>query len=193
MENKFGLYGPGSSSTWTWLEKEELQEADVWGAFQEQLEDSISRDKTSYMSKCLIQYPTRSIPNDIYATGAEIIRRGSTPVSIPDWSKIYGTSCSETHSSSCFWLDADSNRDENNRGFARNRWNSDIEEEDYDDGEFVFEESAMIPPHIWIATKIRPSSVCEGAGRTLKGRDLLSVRNAVLTKTGFLESKSNRR
>ncbi|KAH7544394.1 hypothetical protein JRO89_XS15G0159900 [Xanthoceras sorbifolium] len=29
--------------------------------------------------------------------------------------------------------------------------------------------------------------IFEGVGRTLKGRDLSKVRNAVLTKTGFLE------
>lgn len=182
MESKYGLYGPGSSG-WTWLKNEEFQEEDVWGAFQG-IQDSISRDKTTYMSKGL-QYPARSIPNP------EFIQRRSTPLSIHDRSKIYGTSCSETYNNSCFWLDAaDSNTD---RGFTRNRWNSDIEEEDHDDGEMEGSTVIRIPPHIWIAKKIRPSSsVCEGAGRTLKGRDLLSVRNAVLTRTGFLEPKSNR-
>lgn len=53
-------------------------------------------------------------------------------------------------------------------------------------------EKEMIPPHEWIARRlarshISSSSVCEGAGRTLKGRDLSRVRNAVLAKTGFLE------
>lgn len=192
MESKYCLYGPGSSG-WTWLKNEEFQEEDVWGVFQG-IQDSISRDKTTYMSKGL-QYPARSIPNPnkkSYAAEPEFIQRRSTPLSIPDRSKIYGTSCSETYKNSCFWLDAaDSNSDESNRGFTRNRWNSDIEEEDHDDGEM--EGSAVIPPHVWIAKKIRPSSsVCEGAGRTLKGRDLLSVRNAVLTRTGFLEPKSNR-
>ncbi|KAI3810049.1 hypothetical protein L1987_19656 [Smallanthus sonchifolius] len=50
----------------------------------------------------------------------------------------------------------------------------------------------MMPPHEWIAQKLARNqissfSVCEGAGRTLNGRDLSRVRNAVLTKTGFLE------
>ncbi|CAM8918440.1 unnamed protein product [Rhodiola kirilowii] len=54
------------------------------------------------------------------------------------------------------------------------------------------EEDEMMPPHEWIAkrlarSQISSSSVCEGAGRTLKGRDLSRVRNAVLTKTGFIE------
>lgn len=60
-------------------------------------------------------------------------------------------------------------------------------EEDEED-----EDDNRAPPHEWLAKKmarsqISSSSVCEGAGRTLKGRDLSKVRNAVLTKTGFLE------
>ncbi|KAL9316653.1 hypothetical protein ACSQ67_017654 [Phaseolus vulgaris] len=52
---------------------------------------------------------------------------------------------------------------------------------------------AKLPPHEFIARRLARSqissfSVLEGAGRTLKGRDLSKVRNAVLSKTGFLES-----
>ncbi|GLJ52989.1 hypothetical protein SUGI_1128610 [Cryptomeria japonica] len=48
-----------------------------------------------------------------------------------------------------------------------------------------------IPPHKFIAVQIARSqltsfSVYEGAGRTLKGRDLSRVRNAILTRTGFI-------
>lgn len=56
------------------------------------------------------------------------------------------------------------------------------------------EEEDELPPHEWLArkmarTQISSSSVCEGAGRTLKGRDQRKVRVAVLTRTGFLEQK----
>lgn len=45
----------------------------------------------------------------------------------------------------------------------------------------------MVPPHVVAARRhARSSSVLEGAGRTLKGRDLRRVRNAVLRQTGFL-------
>ncbi|KQK05357.1 uncharacterized protein LOC100827973 [Brachypodium distachyon] len=52
---------------------------------------------------------------------------------------------------------------------------------------------SFVPPHELMAARRRcaeaaASSVCEGQGRTLKGRDLRSVRNAVLRMTGFLES-----
>ncbi|KAK9156788.1 hypothetical protein Scep_003362 [Stephania cephalantha] len=53
-------------------------------------------------------------------------------------------------------------------------------------------ESEMLPPHEILSRRNRLSgattfSVLEGAGRTLKGRDLRKVRNAVLQKTGFLD------
>ncbi|XP_042416619.1 uncharacterized protein LOC122005590 [Zingiber officinale] len=98
------------------------------------------------------------------------VSRSSAPVSIPDWSKIYkhgrGTHAEETG------------------GRKNDDVNDDEEEGDNEDD--------RAPPHEWLAkkmakTQISSSSVCEGAGRTLKGRDLSKVRNAVLTKTGFLE------
>jgi Senescence regulator len=57
-----------------------------------------------------------------------------------------------------------------------------------DDDEVFSQESAMVPPHVMVARSHTSSafSVLEGAGRTLKGRDLRRVRNAVWQKTGFL-------
>ncbi|CAN1294436.1 hypothetical protein LINPERPRIM_LOCUS22456 [Linum perenne] len=57
------------------------------------------------------------------------------------------------------------------------------EDENEDDGE-------MLPPHEIVARSQTPDvafSVLEGVGRTLKGRDLRQVRNAVWRKTGFLD------
>ncbi|GER46737.1 hypothetical protein STAS_23795, partial [Striga asiatica] len=45
------------------------------------------------------------------------------------------------------------------------------------------EEKEMVPPHVIVARSHVTFSVFEGAGRTLKGRDLRRVRNAVLQKT----------
>ncbi|WMV48766.1 hypothetical protein MTR67_042151 [Solanum verrucosum] len=86
----------------------------------------------------------------------------SAPVKIPDWSKIYGT-----------------------------KLKKEISNFGSDDDDEEIEENVM-PPHEWLAKRIdrreiSSFSVCEGVGRTLKGRDLSRVRNAVLTKTGFLE------
>ncbi|CAN6480361.1 unnamed protein product [Victoria cruziana] len=53
-------------------------------------------------------------------------------------------------------------------------------------------EDEMLPPHLLVArasasSHVTTFSVFEGVGRTLKGRDLRRVRNAVFQKTGFLE------
>ncbi|KAF8702863.1 hypothetical protein HU200_032698 [Digitaria exilis] len=54
---------------------------------------------------------------------------------------------------------------------------------DDDDGE-----AAVVPPHEVAARRAAAAaSVMEGAGRTLKGRDLRRVRNAVWRTTGFLD------
>ncbi|KAK1324831.1 hypothetical protein QJS10_CPA01g02443 [Acorus calamus] len=50
------------------------------------------------------------------------------------------------------------------------------------------EEMMMLPPHEIVArSQLTTFSVFEGVGRTLKGRDLHRVRNAVFQKTGFLD------
>ncbi|KAK4439787.1 hypothetical protein Salat_0313600 [Sesamum alatum] len=194
MENmRYGLCSRGSSG-WTSLRNEEFHEEDVWGVFKER-KDSDSRaamimKQPSFVSKRL-PTATRMIPkssssnkNDPAAASQEpkLFQQHSAPVNIPDWSKIYGRNNTSTSS----WLDSDSGGD----GNGRSSWESgEEEEEEEDDGD-----GDVIPPHEWIARKQASSrtssfSVCEGAGRTLKGRDLSRVRNAVLRKTGFLESK----
>ncbi|XP_042510748.1 uncharacterized protein LOC122086106 [Macadamia integrifolia] len=60
-------------------------------------------------------------------------------------------------------------------------------DEDDDKGE-----DEMLPPHEIVArgsarSSMTTFSVLEGVGRTLKGRDLRQVRNAVWRKTGFLD------
>ncbi|WOL10405.1 hypothetical protein Cni_G19160 [Canna indica] len=99
-------------------------------------------------------------------------RRQTAPVSIPDWSKIYKRGQGSGASGAVCGEEGGGNE-------------SDDDDEDEDDDD-------RAPPHEWLAkkmarTQISSPSVCEGAGRTLKGRDLSKVRNAVLTKTGFLE------
>ncbi|KAG0472467.1 hypothetical protein HPP92_017013 [Vanilla planifolia] len=122
-------------------------------------------------------------PNDTKKKGSTVVRskghgegssrgavlRQSSPVHIPDWSKIYRQSTSSTTAG----------------GEQGDSTGLMVEEEDEE-----WEE--RVPPHEWITRKLARSqiscfSVCEGAGRTLKGRDQRKVRNAVLTKTGFLE------
>ncbi|CAN6556975.1 unnamed protein product [Malus baccata var. baccata] len=89
-------------------------------------------------------------------------KAASLPVGIPDWSKIL-------------------------RGEYRENRRCDDDEAD---GDIDVEGGVRIPPHEFLArqmarTRIVSFSVHEGVGRTLKGRDLSRVRNAIWEKTGF--------
>ncbi|XVF27866.1 hypothetical protein REPUB_Repub14bG0146100 [Reevesia pubescens] len=83
----------------------------------------------------------------------------SAPVNVPDWSKIYRVDSVESIHDS---------------------------DDGLDDGD-----SEMVPPHEYLAREYARSkksggaSVFEGVGRTLKGRDLSRVRDAVWSQTGF--------
>ncbi|XP_047171737.1 uncharacterized protein LOC124839847 [Vigna umbellata] len=93
------------------------------------------------------------------ATVGRVGASGSLPVNVPDWSKILG----------------------NEYGQNRRR-NCDYEETQSDEEEG----GGRVPPHEFLAkTRIASLSVHEGVGRTLKGRDLSRVRNAIWAKTGF--------
>ncbi|XP_062208590.1 protein S40-1-like [Phragmites australis] len=80
---------------------------------------------------------------------------------------------------------------------TRPSWAHNSYDYDDDDGMVVRRasgaEAAIVPPHVLAARRCAEerrvaSSVCVGHGRTLKGRDLRAVRNAVLHMTGFLSS-----
>lgn len=84
----------------------------------------------------------------------------SAPVNVPDWSKILGSEMASKPNG--------------------------IVDEDGD------EDDERLPPHELVAKDYARSqrttfSVCEGQGRTLKGRDLSRVRNAVWSQIGFAD------
>ncbi|KAJ4769657.1 hypothetical protein LUZ62_053914 [Rhynchospora pubera] len=145
----------------------DFDEEEIWASFVNEKEYGSSpmstkkhKNKTIYSPSSSNTSP-KSIPKH---TGMGKTMRQSAPVNIPDWSKIYQNKNS-THA--C----------------------DDVRDEDLVEDEGSEE---RVPPHEWLAKKMARSnissfSVCEGAGRTLKGRDLSRVRHAVLTKTGFLE------
>lgn len=57
----------------------------------------------------------------------------------------------------------------------------------FDEVEDDLKGEEMIPPHLLVAQSHMTFSVFEGVGRTLKGRDLRRVRNAVFQRTGFID------
>ncbi|CAI9295259.1 unnamed protein product [Lactuca saligna] len=196
MEGEYGMYRKGSSG-WSYMTgNDEFQETDVWSVWNQRNDFDSKSIKSKGSSSSNLT--SRSIP---LSTAARMIPRPGTnnpcmesripqqqsaPVNVPDWSKIYGKSKRSAQNST--WLnygDDDGDGDDDEGGHnGRASWDSDDDDDD-DDG-------SMMPPHEWIAQKLARSqissfSVCEGAGRTLKGRDLSRVRDTVLIKTGFLE------
>ncbi|KAL8033552.1 hypothetical protein ABFX02_13G166800 [Erythranthe guttata] len=178
----YGLYSQGSSG-WTSMRNEEFHEGDVWAVFNNETKDSDTDASIGIGTKIRKDSGTsspRTRPRSNNTNNSGFIVQHSAPIKIRPadwWSKIYIDNNSRNVDSSCSWwlqYDADSDDDAS--------WES--EEEDEGEGD-------MIPPHEWIANRLCSFSVCEGAGRTLKGRDLSRVRNDVLTKTGFLESQPN--
>ena len=181
--NKSSGFGGGS------MRNEDFDEGDVWGVAMERERNFLSpklrvaKESSGSSSAWLLPTSPRKIPrtnsttpNSLESDSSNVVQRSSAPMDIPDWSKIYGKRGVEEGVSNKK-LDC---------GYGDHYGDDD---DDDDDGE---DEDDMIPPHEWIARKLARSqissfSVCEGIGRTLKGRDLSKVRNAILTKTGFIE------
>ena len=98
--------------------------------------------------------------HDSVASPSEHHMATSAPVNVPDWSKILPVDSVES------LHDVDNGYDDN-------------------------DESEMVPPHEYLAReyarsrKMAANSVFEGVGRTLKGRDMSRVRDAVWSQTGF--------
>lgn len=186
---------------WSWAKNEQrvmmsnngdFEEGDVWSVASKGREDSTpaavaaaarnSIHKSLAGSSSAWQYSTapKTIPRRPASQETGKLRqRSSAPVNIPDWSKIYGNKRGDG-------LDGEH---EHGHGGYSNDGDDGGDDEDDDDGGG---DGDMVPPHEWVAkrlarTRISPFSVCEGVGRTLKGRELSRVRNAILTKTGFLE------
>ncbi|KAL9244561.1 hypothetical protein vseg_018329 [Gypsophila vaccaria] len=85
----------------------------------------------------------------------------SVPVNVPDWSKIL-------------------------REEYKDKWSAANFDGGFDDGDDVAGGEEWVAPHEYLArTQNASFSVQEGIGRTLKGRDLSRVRNAIWEKTGF--------
>lgn len=140
----------------------ELDESDIWSAA------AAAQSQSPEIRKASSRMSRKS--SSSAASSAASVRGGggpsSLPVNVPDWSKILKEEYRENR-----------------------RRDSD---EDYDDEDCVVEESGgdRVPPHEFLArqmarARISSFSVHEGIGRTLKGRDLSRVRNAIWQKTGF--------
>ncbi|KAG8387680.1 hypothetical protein BUALT_Bualt02G0046500 [Buddleja alternifolia] len=133
----------------------ELDESEVWNS-SAQSQSPEFRKSSSRISRN---------KSGAAARGGVVGGAASLPVNVPDWSKILKEEYRENR-----------------------RKESD---DDYDEDDDAEENGGdRIPPHEFLArqmarTRIASFSVHEGIGRTLKGRDLSRVRNAIWQKTGF--------
>ncbi|CAK9143245.1 unnamed protein product [Ilex paraguariensis] len=133
----------------------ELDESDVWNTTCSASPEIRKPAPSARLSKKASAKRVDSVDRPVVGANPS-----SLPVNIPDWSKILKEDCRENR-----------------------RRESDDDLDDEDGGN-------RIPPHEILArqfarTRIASFSVHEGIGRTLKGRDLSRVRNAIWEKTGF--------
>ncbi|XP_059428047.1 protein S40-4 [Corylus avellana] len=140
----------------------EFDEADVWNIPNHVSPLETKKTLPSIWRQPKIKViPTRKIHNVVGDRITTPVAAASLPVNIPDWSKILKEDYKEhraRESDEDHAHDADDEDDHDNR----------------------------LPPHEYLArTRGASFSVHEGIGRTLKGRDLRQVRNAIWKKVGF--------
>lgn len=191
MMNRRGGFGGRS------MRDDDFEEEDVWGFVKESKDSSptITKSKeyssgSSSSSAWRIHSAPRMIPRVTNNSQTTIeamthVQQSSASVDSPDWSNSYDKNARNIGS----WVNM--NDDHHGNGIADHGGVAYENGHGYDDAD-VDVDDGMVPPHEWIARKLARSqissfSVCEGLGRTLKGRDLSKMRNAILTKTGFLE------
>ncbi|KAK7337064.1 hypothetical protein VNO77_17623 [Canavalia gladiata] len=134
----------------------ELDEADVWG-----LPNNTKVNSVTDAKKGLLYALKRGSSRKVEGGGGRVtpLASSSLPINIPDWSKIL--------------------KEEYKDHRKRDNDDEDVVIDDDD-------EEARVPPHEYLArTRGASLSVHEGIGRTLKGRDLRRVRNAIWKKVGF--------
>ncbi|XP_019199527.1 PREDICTED: uncharacterized protein LOC109193147 [Ipomoea nil] len=134
----------------------EFEESEVWNAAH-----SASPERRKAIPSSRARKPSA-------VSGTRVVGAapGSLPVNVPDWSKILKDEYRENRRRDC---------------------DDDFDDEEEDGGG---DGGDRVPPHEFVAqqlarTRIASFSVHEGIGRTLKGRDLSRVRNAIWKKTGF--------
>ncbi|PIA37378.1 hypothetical protein AQUCO_03000163v1 [Aquilegia coerulea] len=144
----------------------EFDEADVWNSNSNNSVNSSSEFKKSVIPTSRIG-KKKSMKKMDYVDGGTA---KSLPMNVPDWSKILK---------------------EEYKGNGRRNMDQDDVDDDDDDDDVYNGKVGKIPPHEYLMarqmgrTQAASFSVHEGRGRTLKGRDLSRVRNAIWEKTGF--------
>lgn len=146
----------------------EFDEAEVWNNYPASATEGNNKKKGLLLLSGSRRAGSRSKVLDHGGGRLGPVGPASLPVNIPDWSKILKEDYKEHPKK---W--PESTEDEEDQD----------EEEDGNEGNHG---GIRVPPHEYLArTRGASLSVHEGIGRTLKGRDLRSVRNAIWKKVGF--------
>ncbi|XP_012460766.1 uncharacterized protein LOC105780802 [Gossypium raimondii] len=201
MEGDRYSYSRQGSGVWRSLRDGDFEEEDVWAVLKERKDSTNKLGQQSIESSVPVRRHLPSAARMIPGTFSTInnssnigsssssssheangVKQQSAPVNIPDWSNISRNKSKKGPNG--LWHDHD---DGDGDGVLVGFADSDDDDDDDDD-----EYNSKLPPHEFLAKRLARSqissfSVFEGVGRKLKGRDLRKVRNAVLTKTGFLE------
>ncbi|MBA0705618.1 hypothetical protein Golax_017801 [Gossypium laxum] len=202
MEGDRYSYSRQGSGVWRSLRDGDFEEEDVWAVLKERKDSTNKLGQQSIESSVPVRRHLPSAARMIPGTFSTInnssnigsssssssqeangVKQQSAPVNIPDWSNISRNKSKKGPNG--LWHDHD---DGDGDGVLVGFADSDYDDDDDDDDEY----NSKLPPHEFLAKRLARSqissfSVFEGVGRKLKGRDLRKVRNAVLTKTGFLE------
>ncbi|KAL6652365.1 hypothetical protein ACP70R_011290 [Stipagrostis hirtigluma subsp. patula] len=152
---------------------DEFDESDVWGSFG--AANGVDAGSPAEMASGRARpFPAsraggrkKTLVEGRGAAAAAAAAPGSLPMNIPDWQKILGVEYRDHHAAE--WdLEGDEDDDYGRAGSGGGG------------------AGVMIPPHelAW-RSRAASLSVHEGIGRTLKGRDLSRVRDAVWKQTGF--------
>ncbi|XP_058001337.1 protein S40-5 isoform X1 [Hevea brasiliensis] len=202
MDNSYNFMRQGTG-VWRSLREGDFEEEDVWDVLRETKDANSNYGKSTESSFSVprsLPSAARMIPRTTSSGSSSSSNNSShetkvvpqsAPVNIPDWSKFCKrkTKKASKNASSLHYEDYD--EDHESDGDSYNGVVNEDNDDEYEnkDSDYYFK----LPPHELIARRLARSqissfSVFEGVGRTLKGRDLSKVRNAVLTRTGFLES-----
>ncbi|KAK7333496.1 hypothetical protein VNO80_30270 [Phaseolus coccineus] len=204
-------YNRQRSGIWRCLRDGDFEEDEVWAVFKDRPDYNISgvhkpKEKGSSplavprtLPSAARMIPRTSSGNSSASSSHETkVLQQSAPLNIPDWSQIYRNKPNKTpmsvskfgdYNDFYYSVGGEGEGDGDVDGIVNYGGGGYSDDEEEEDDEY----DTKLPPHEFIArrlarTQISSFSVFEGVGRTLKGRDLSKVRNAVLTKTGFLES-----
>ncbi|KAL1208630.1 Protein S40-4 [Cardamine amara subsp. amara] len=120
----------------------------------------VHSDSTDFRRKISSSSRSGNKSSNRPSASSTVAAPSSLPINVPDWSKIL----------------REEYRDNRRRSI----------ECDEDGSDWLDASGGRLPPHEFLAkTRMASFSVHEGVGRTLKGRDLSRVRNAIFEKIGF--------